>query len=194
MITTTTRIKWLKILLGFFLFSLGVTIGIAIRHYNDIPVAETFNIVDVATLITTIFIAVYVPSILDKHLQIRQEKKDIINQRIDDLQLLYKEMNKAIQQQSYSSGNIELLTGNLNILSNRMATIVLLIGYLDAKNNFRDEISEMESLSKKYEKLLLNGEKDSNGVFLPQVRQQEETLFNNMDRVTSLLLFRLSDM
>ena len=58
-----------------FILVLGIILGITIRHYYNIPIAETINIIDVATLVVTIFLAVYIPEVLDRKLQIKREHK-----------------------------------------------------------------------------------------------------------------------
>ncbi len=54
---------------------LGIIIGIAVNHYYQLPLAEAINIVDLATLVTTIFLAVYIPEVLDRKLEIQRDKK-----------------------------------------------------------------------------------------------------------------------
>ena len=191
MISTGTKIKWLKYLLIFFLLCLGIIIGIAIRHYNSIPIAETFNIVDVATLITTIFIAVYVPSILNKNMQIKQEKKDVITSRIDDMQAHYRRINSIVQQRDTSEKESLIILNSLDIISNRWKTILTLIDFLEAKKLFRKELNTISELNKKHQALLTS--QNAIPSYPEDLCKKEEELYNEIDRVTSLLLFKLSD-
>ena len=72
----------MRYFLYFFLLGVGIITGIAIRHYSNVPLEETINLVDVATLVVTIFLAVYIPEVLDRKLQVQRDKKTLINNRI----------------------------------------------------------------------------------------------------------------
>lgn len=189
-----TKNKIVKALLGLFLIGLGIAIGIAIRHYYYIPIAETFNIVDVATLVTTIFIAVYIPSILDRQMEITKEKKELITSRIDELQILYRRINKSVQQNEIDEHNRKMVMNLLDILNHRLDTITTLFSELDVKINFNKEIGSLTSLCRSYEDLFRNyTDKNPGNMYTDDVRKEEEKLYNDIDKESSLLIFKLSD-
>lgn len=189
-----TKIKVIRIFLGFFLIGLGMVAGIAIRHYHDLPIAETFNIVDIATLITTIFIAVYVPSVLDKQMQVKQEKKDIITKRIEDIQSIYRKINTIVQQDMTGRSGQSMLKSNIDLLPSRMETLGKLVGYLDTKKGFKKEVETISFITSEYRQLLQSLEENGSDFPYPEsVKKKEELLYNRMDQTTSLLLFKLSD-
>lgn len=68
---------------------IGIVIGIAIRHYHNIPLSDEINLVDLATLVATVFLAVYVPEVLDRKLQNTRDKKELLENRINELQTLF---------------------------------------------------------------------------------------------------------
>lgn len=189
-----TKNKIVKALLGLFLIGLGIAIGIAIRHYYYIPIAETFNIVDVATLVTTIFIAVYIPSILDRQMEITKEKKELITSRVDELQILYRRINKSVQQNEINEHDRKMVMNLLDILSHRLDTITTLFSELDVKINFSKEIGSLTSLCRSYEELFRSyTDKNPGKMYTDDIRKKEEKLYNEIDKESSLLIFKLSD-
>ncbi|MCC8154530.1 MAG: hypothetical protein LIP01_10130 [Tannerellaceae bacterium] len=73
--------RFLKYFLYASLVLIGVVIGIAIRHYYHMPIEETINIVDLATLVTTIFLAVYIPEVLDQRSEVKKDKKELMEKK-----------------------------------------------------------------------------------------------------------------
>ena len=177
-----------------FLIGIGVVIGVAIRRYHDIPLAETINIIDVAALITTIFLAVYIPGVLDRKLEIHRDKKRLINSRVDELQYLYRKINLLVQQggnhgsQSREIGNI------IDICDSRLATIVMLIRNTEMKISIDAEMLEVIALCDEHKKLFAghapqDDEVENSAAFL----ENEERLYNDIDRAMSLIILKLSD-
>lgn len=173
---------------------MGIAIGIAIRHYYNIPIVETINIVEVATLIVTILLAVYIPAVFDRQIQVKQDKKDLIENRIDDLQDFYRKINVLVQQGSNSQKDVMLTKNILDIASNRLTTIIALLENLAVKSTFEKEIRALKALDKKHYELLINNDfTGDNFTYPPHVRDEEELLYNKLDRATSLLVFKISD-
>ncbi|MCD7930546.1 MAG: hypothetical protein LUH15_03850 [Tannerellaceae bacterium] len=54
---------------------IGIVIGVAVRHYYHMPIEETINIVDLATLVVTVFLAVYIPEVLNRKSEVQKDKK-----------------------------------------------------------------------------------------------------------------------
>lgn len=179
----------LKILLGLFLVTLGIVIGITIRHYYKIPLAQTINIIDVATLVTTIFLAVYIPEVLDRQLQVKRDKKELITQRIEELQALYRKINLLVQQGDMREEKRLVINNTLDLCSHRFETIITLLGALKAKTSFDKEIRQIKKICGEHRSLLsdnLIGNTEG-------LRQKEESLYNLIDKETCLLVFNISD-
>ncbi|MDR0230642.1 MAG: hypothetical protein LBI82_00780 [Dysgonamonadaceae bacterium] len=195
MASINVKAKRIKYILYFFLLILGVVIGIAIRHYYSIPLSETLNIVDVATLVTTIFIAVYIPSVLDRQMKIRSDKKDLIADRIDELQAFYRKINMLVQQEANTSKDKLTIVNTLDIVGHRLETIITLLSYFEVKDSYSKEIKEIKSLCSEYHDLLYTKgiENDDVLVYTKEVREKEELLYNKIDRASGLLVFRISD-
>lgn len=188
--------KILTLFFGFCLICIGVAIGIAIRHYYYIPIAETFDIIDVATLITTIFIAVYVPSVLSREMQIKKEKKDLISHRIDEVQDFYRRINILVQQDMMTERDKINIKNLLDIILHRFETISILLSYVEVKKtvSFSEDINIIMSLADEYKRLLSPKELEHDDFkYSKNIQEQEERLYNEIDRLTSLVLFKLSD-
>lgn len=185
----------LRYLLGGATFILGIVAGIAIRHYFYIPLNETLNIIDLATLATTIFLALYIPAVLDRHLQIRQDKKRIIGERIDELQALYRRVNMTVQQgERLTQKDILLINNNLDVATHRLDTVAILFEYIDVKDTFQAKMRSIKRLTTEYRKVVLSFDPEGDIFSYPyELREKEEQLYNEIDRATCLVLFEVSD-
>lgn len=185
----------LRYLFSFFLIALGILVGIVIFSRWHFPIEETLNLMDLITLITTIFLAVYIPEVLDRKLQISRDKKELIEHRLEDLQTLYRRINVLVQSADvYSERDILMINNTLDICQHRLETISTLIGYSKFKYSFDKEMQEIISLSKEHRSTLWTDKIDENAELnLKNVQGQEEILYNKIDQQTCLLIFKLSE-
>lgn len=179
----------LRFLFGLFLLGLGIIIGIAIRHYHDIPLAETINIIDVATLVTTIFLAVYIPEVLDRRLQVKRDKKELIEERVEELQAFYRKINLLVQQDSISAKDKISIRNTLDINQHKLETIITLLTVSEMKISFDKEINKIRKISQEHKELLWNIDTE----YTVEIKEKEEMLYNQMDKETCLLVFKISD-
>ncbi len=187
--------RLVRYLIYLFLLVIGIIIGIAIRHYTNVPLEETINLVDVATLLVTVFLAVYIPEVLDRKLQIQRDKKVLIESRITDFQALQRKINSLVQDDIIiNEKNYLTLKNELDISLHKLETISTLIKYANFGISFDNEIGIIDSLSRKQKDLLILKEtKENKFTYSDEIQQQEEKLFNEIDKATSLLLFKISD-
>lgn len=190
---TQKKDRFLKYLLYLTILLLGIAAGIAIRHYYNIPMIESINIIDLATLVVTIFLAIYIPGVFDRQMEVRQDKKELLEHRIEDLQQLYRTINLSVQQGGATEKDRLILLNSLDVASNRFSTIVTLIEYLDLDTTFTDEIESIRSLLARHAALLRDAGDGGGEVYPAEVRREEERLYNRIDKETSLLVFRISD-
>ena len=185
----------LRYIFSFFLIALGIFVGIALYHRWHFPIEETLNLMDLITLITTVFLAVYIPEVLDRKLQISRDKKELIEHRLEDLQSLYRRINILMQSSdSYSERDIHVINNTLDICQHRLETITTLIKYSKMKSSFEKELQEITDLSKEHRALLWMENIDENTVTrLREVQSQEEVLYNAIDQQTCLLIFKFSE-
>ena len=185
--------KFLRSLLSFAIFLIGVIVGIAIRHYYKIPLAQEVNIVDIAMLITTVFLAVYVPAVLDRKIQTKRDEVQVIERRILEIHGLFRRINVLTQGESLSYEGCLSVNNLLDICSHQLGTIAVLIAYLDKDNTLKPEINEINNLFKKRHSLLFIEPVPQTGKkYSLEQRNQEESLYNQLDRLMSLLLFKVN--
>lgn len=188
------KINPLNIFLYLSLICIGIVIGIAIRHYGNLPLSESFNVIDLATLMTTIFLAVYVPEVLDRKLQVTKDKKHLIEQRIEELQALCRKVNILVQSDLMgSSRNILIVNNTLDVTTSKIATIRSLLTHSNLKITFSAELDNIENLCIKHKELLWQDKIDTETFeYSLELQKQEELLYNEIDAATSLLIFKIS--
>lgn len=173
----------------------GIITGIIIHHYYKLPVSQEINIIDLATLVTTIFLAVYIPEVLDRKLQIKRDKKELIENRIVELQALYRKINMVVQdEESLGPKQILVIRNTLDIIRHRLNLIFSLLKYSNLSVSFEKDIDMLKNLSKEHKELLWTKEIEEGAyTYGEDIRQKEESIYNRIDEATSLLVFKLSE-
>ena len=187
--------QFLKYFLYTSLIIIGFIAGIAFRHFYNIPIAETINVVDVGTLVVTIFLAVYIPEVLDRKLQIKRDKKDLIEKRIEELQALYRRINLVVQSEQVLRPKDFLVIKNiLDISHHKLETIITLLTYSNMHASFNQEIKNVRKLCKEHHSLLWSENMEDEGfTYSEEIPEKEELLYNKIDETTCLLIFKISE-
>lgn len=187
--------RFLKYFLYISLIIIGLIVGLFIRHYYNIPIAETINLVDVGTLVVTVFLAVYIPEVLDRKLQIKRDKKDLIEKRIEELQALYRRMNLIVQSEQVLKAKDFLVIKNISdICQHKLETIITLLTYSNMHTSFTQDIKKIRKLCKDHQTLLLSDNMEDEGfVYADDIPEKEELLYNKIDETTCLLIFKISE-
>lgn len=188
-------IKLLKTFIYLSILVLGIVVGISIGNYNNMSVSEEINLIDIATLIVTVFLAVYIPEVLDRRLQNTRDKKMLLENRISEFQALVKRTNMLVQSEDKMSVKDYLTMKNtLDVSQNKLETIISLIKHADLKTSFDKDLKELQKLSDAHSRLLTIDD-DIAGEFLypDSVKAEEEKIYNQLDKVSSVLIFRISD-
>lgn len=187
--------KAIKYFIYLLLIAICISIGIVIPQYFKISEVESINIIDIATLVTTIFLAVYIPEVLEKKQKIKHEKKMLIEERIDQLQILYRKINTLVQQLRLNQHNNHEVIHLLDICQHRLNTIDILYRHAELKVSFKDDIQKLETLCEEHQKLLCeeHSNTEKGYIYPPIIRKQEEFLYNKIDTACCLLIFKLSD-
>lgn len=185
----------LKYLLYIALVCIGIVIGIVIHNTFHLPITQEINIIDLATLVTTIFLAIYIPEVLDRKLQVKKDKKYLIEGRIEDLQTLHRRINLIIQNEKPLSAKNSLIVKNtLDIIQHRLALITSLLRFSNMSPVFELDIKRIQALTKEHKELLLPQNANSDElIYDDDIQQKEELLYNQIDEATSLLIFKLSE-
>ena len=74
----------IRIIIGVILVIIGVVIGMGLQHYYPVfEFEDKIDIVGLATLIVTIFLAVYIPIFLERNMHNKRSEKDVIIRKIE---------------------------------------------------------------------------------------------------------------
>lgn len=188
--------KLLKVFLYIVLVVLGVLVGIALSHYKTLPLTEEINLIDAAALIVTIFLAVYIPAVLDRQLQTMRDRKNILEDRITDYQSLVRRINMLIQANLKRSLEEQLTIRNLlDVSGHRLDTIASLIKNSGLDSSLNRDMIQIKKINDEHKNLLWNEiEANTEQTSSEQaIREQEEILYNKLDEVTSLLIFKINN-
>lgn len=186
----------MKYVIGIVIAAVGIIIGIGIRHYHHIPLEDKINLVDLATLLTTIFLALYIPTFLERQVQNKRYEKDVIIKKIEALQGSFKEVNKlvteCVQKNAVSQTNCYLIINSFTSISNELDTVITLIEYCQ-KKKFETELNELKVMRREYKGIVTGGNFQRRGFKYPVLtKKDEEVLFNKIDKAISLLIFKVN--
>src|SRR5687768_3140063 len=103
----------MRLIINSALLVIGIVVGYILHRYWTVPLEEKINAVDVVTLLATVFLAVYIPSFLEKHLHRERFEKEVIIRKVEKLQTTLAEINKVVsecvQKGSVSNANSYLI-------------------------------------------------------------------------------------
>lgn len=185
----------LKLLLYISILVIGIVLGVTIRHLHKITISEEVNLIDMATLVVTVFLAVYIPAVLDRRLQSSQEKQELLIGRVSDYQALLRRINMLVQSIDKLTVNEYLTVDNLlDVCQNKMRILSSLMASSRLEVDFSAAIEEIVSLDNEHKKLLWSDKVKEDGfTYSDQIKKQEEELYNKLDEATSKLIFGISD-
>lgn len=182
--------------IGIILVSVGVALGIAIKHYYSIPLEDKINIVDLTTMLITIFLAIYIPAFLDKHMQNKRYEKEVVIRKIEGLQSTMKEVNKivteCVQKNSVSVSNNYSIINSFTTISNELDTLITLIDHCQ-KDKFKAEIERIKSLRHQYRTTVTGGNfQHRNFKYSALTKKEEEIIYHKMDKELCMLIFKVN--
>ncbi|MBP9993477.1 MAG: hypothetical protein KBT67_00835 [bacterium] len=105
------KIKITTIILWCLLIAFGWVFGLLVRSLSWFEYDNSFNLFDLIYFIFTGGIALFITSRIEESLQARRGQKDIILQKIDEVDERIKELTTDFKQENnrYTIGNFELL-------------------------------------------------------------------------------------
>ena len=186
----------IRYLIALVLVTIGIAVGIAIRHYNYIPLEDKINIIDLATLLVTVFLAIYIPAFLDRQMQNSRYEKDVIIRKIEALQTSFKEVNKlvteCVQKNTVSQINCHSIINSFTLISNELGSVITLIEYCHAKK-LDTELVELKILRKDYKDLVTGGSfQQRNFKYTALTKKDEEIIYNKIDKAICMLIFKVN--
>lgn len=185
----------LRIFLYLSLLAVGGVVGISVGHMKGITISQEINIIDMATLVVTIFLAVYIPAVLDRRLQSSKEKQDILIARINDYQTLQRRINMLVQSVNNQTISEHLSIQNLlDVSQHKFMTFVSLMNNANLNGKFDKALADIQLLDRQHKELLWSDKMSDTGFsYSTEVKQREEELYNKIDEATSLLIFAIND-
>lgn len=185
----------LKIFLYISLVIIGIIVGVTIRHLHNITVSEEVNLIDMATLVVTVFLAVYIPAVLDRKLQNSKRKQELLADHVNDYQGLLRRINMLVQGVDKHSVNDYLTIRNLlDIAQHKLKTFITLMRYANLKGDFEKQLNELKEMDRQHKELLWSDKMDEPGFsYSEEIESREEELYNRMDEAISILIFAISD-
>ena len=105
------KIKVTTIFWWIILVALGWNIGLLVRSLSWFEYEKTFNLFDLLYFIISGGIALFITSRIEESIQSRRGQKDIILQKIDEVDERIKQLTTDFKQEGnrYTIGNFELL-------------------------------------------------------------------------------------
>jgi hypothetical protein len=187
----------MRYIIGIILVIAGVVIGMGLQHYYPLfSFEDKIDVVGLATLVVTIFLAVYIPIFLERNMHNKRSEKDVIIRKIEALQGTIRSVNHAVaecvQKQTVSSTNTYQLICLFTTISNELDTIITLSEYC-GKNKFKDDFDEIKSCRFQYRKMVTGGnfqKKDFKYTMLD--KKEEEKIYHQFDKALCVLIFKVN--
>lgn len=175
----------------------GVVIGMGVHYYYPIfQFEDKIDIVGLATLVVTIFLAVYIPIFLERNMHNKRSEKEVIIRKIEALQETIRNVNHTVaacvQKQTVSPANSYHLIGLFTSISNEIDTIMTLSSHC-AKNKFKDDFEEIKSYRFQYKKTVTGGDFQKKGFkFSVLDKKEEEKIYHKFDKALCVLIFKVN--
>jgi hypothetical protein len=175
----------------------GVVIGMGLQHYYPLfKFEDKIDIVGLATLIVTIFLAVYIPIFLERNMHNKRSEKDVIIRKIEVLQSTIRTVNhtvaECVQKQAVSTANNYQLISLFTAISNELDTIITLSEYC-GKNKFKDDFEVIKNCRFQYRKMVTGGDFQKKGFkYTILDKKEEEKIYHNFDKELCVLIFKVN--
>lgn len=186
-----------RYIIGSILVIVGVVIGMGLQHYYPIfSFEDKIDIVGLATLVVTIFLAVYIPVFLERNMHNKRSEKDVIIRKIEALQGTIRTVNQTVgecvQKQTVSSANNYLLISLFTTISNELDTIITLTNHC-GKDKFKEDFEKIKSCRFQYRKIVTGGDFQKKGFkYTILDKKEEEKIYHSFDQALCILIFKVN--
>jgi hypothetical protein len=188
-----------RFILGFILVVVGTAIGLAIAHYYpSFPFEDKINAVDLINLLMTIFIAVYIPSFLEKQMHSQRFEKEVIIRKIEGLQATLRDVNRTVtecfQKNTVSLANTYAIINGFNSISNELDILITLIE-LCYKKKLNTELNSIKKLRHKYKRTVTGGNFGGKGFkYTELTKKEEDVIYHKLDKELCILILKINRM
>lgn len=188
----------MKILVTVISIVIGFITGIGFQnYYPDINYEEKINLIDLATLCVTAFLALYVPSFLERNMHNKRSEKEVLIRRVENLQRTLNEINEiffsCVEKKLVSQSDSYLIIRLFILFSNQLETIITLTGY---SNNFLfpEEFKNIKKLRYEYKKIVTGEQFQTKGFNYSTLDiNAEGNTFFKLDKELSLLIIKINN-
>jgi hypothetical protein len=186
----------MRFLIAIVLIAFGILIGITTNIYLLLTLDKSINVIDLATLLATFFLTIYIPVFLDKHMQNKRYEKEVIIRKIEDLQISFKRVNnlvtECIQKGVVSQTNCYHIINTFTSISSELESLITLIEYCNSQV-VRNEIEKLKKFRREYKDIVTGGEfQNRNFSYTALVKKDEEVLYNKIDKELCLLILKIN--
>jgi len=187
----------IKLISSLFLLIFGIVLGIGLNNYYPFfKLEDKINIIELATLIASVFIAVYIPVFFERFLHVKRFEKDIIVKKINELQNSIKLINKIVANNNLSNFGSQTdspeILSNFTVISNELNTIKSLLKYC-FKNKFDKDIEDINKLRFRYKNLITGGNFQKQNYSLISIEKiKEKKIYQDFDKAICLLILKIN--
>ncbi len=187
----------IRYIIGIILVIVGVVIGMGLQHYYPVfEFEDKIDIVGLATLIVTIFLAVYIPIFLERNMHNKRSEKDVIIRKIEALQGTIRNVNhivgECVQKQTVSSANSYYLISLFTSISNELDTIITLSEHC-GKDKFNKDFEEIKNCRFQYRTMVTGGDFQKKGFkYTILDKKEEEKIYHKFDKALCVLIFKVN--
>ncbi len=188
----------MKYLVGVLLLLIGIALGLGIDHYYPIfKFEEKINLIDLCTLLVTIFLAVYIPMFLEKNMHNKRYEKDVTIRRIEALQLNLKQVDKTVtecvQKNAVSNANAYLIINYFTNISNELDTLITFVEHCH-KKKFADNLNAINQLRHQYRTAVTGGNfQKKDFKYSALAKKEEELIYHKLDKELCMLIFKITE-
>lgn len=188
-----------RYILGPILVAVGVALGLGVAHYYpSFPFEDKINAVDLATLVVTIFLAVYIPTFLEKQMHNYRFEKEVIVRKIEGMQFTLRDVNKTVteclQKNTVSTANSHSIVNCFTSISNELDTLITLIE-LCHKKKLVSELESIKTLRHEYKRTVTGGNFGRKVFkYTALTKKEEEVIYHKLDKELCTLIFLVNRM
>lgn len=187
----------IRYIIGVILVIVGVVIGMGLQHYYPLfSFEDKIDVVGLATLVVTVFLAVYIPIFLERNMHNKRSEKDVIIRKIEALQGTIQTVNRTVaecvQKLAVSTANTYQIISLFTTISNELDTIITLSEHC-GKNKFKDDFEEIKSCRFQYRKMVTGGDFQKKGFKYSILdKKEEEKIYHRFDKALCVLIFKVN--
>lgn len=183
----------------FIVFAIGCCLGAGVIHFwgSNFDLGDEINIVDLSSVLTTLFLAFYIPTVLEKNRDSKKFVKEIIIKRVDALQQNFDSISSSVSSCDTSIPVVQDtksdILGKFTRISNDLKVLEQIFDEIKAKQIIKDYIGKINTLRRRYKNHVTGGRFDLNSfVYTGTAKIQESVLATEVTKELSFLILKIN--